>query len=214
MRAVLFDLDGTLIDTAPDLIHSLAEVLAAEGRPPAPPGAVRATVSHGAAVMVQQAFSLAPDDPHTQRLARAVVDRYRRCLTERSRPFPGTLEVLAALEAEGVPWGVVTNKPGRLARPLLEALNLRPGTVVCGDDLPRPKPYPDPVLAAAAQLGVAPSDCLAVGDARRDVESAVRAGAAALVALFGYLDAGDEPTAWGAHGMIRAPEEILHWLAR
>ncbi len=213
MNAVLFDLDGTLVDTAPDLIHCLGEVLAAEGWPPAPPEAVRATVSHGAAVMVQQAFSLAPDDARTARLAQAVVERYRHSLTVRSRPFPGVAEVLSALQGAGVPWGVVTNKPAALARPLLEALDLHAAAVVCGDDLPRAKPYPDPIFAAAEELGVAPADCLTIGDARRDIEAATRAGAGALAALFGYLHAGDDPATWGAHGLIRTPEEILAWLA-
>ncbi|MBK1734527.1 phosphoglycolate phosphatase [Halorhodospira abdelmalekii] len=214
--AVIFDLDGTLVDTAPDLIACLSELLADEGRCTPPYAALRSTVSHGARVMVQQAFSLERDDRRSARLEEELVRRYRARIAERSRLFPGMEAVLATLEANAIPWGVVTNKPSALTTPLLEqlALDQRAAVIVSGDTLARAKPDPLPIRHAAATMGCPPQACLAVGDARRDIEAAVGAGAFALAALFGYLHAGDHPWRWGAHGLIASPLDTLDWLER
>ncbi|MBK5936761.1 HAD family hydrolase [Halorhodospira halophila] len=213
-RGVLFDLDGTLVDTAPDLIACVQELLAEAGRPLAPTGALQTTVSHGARIMVSHAFSVPPSDPHAVALEQELVRRYRARIADESRLFPGMAAVLDTLEGQDIPWGIVTNKPTHLTEPLLErlALDTRAGAVVCGDTLDRAKPHPDPIRHAAATLGCAPEACWSLGDARRDIDAAVAAGARGLVALFGYLHAGDRPALWGAHGLIRQPAELLGWL--
>ncbi|MFP4184087.1 MAG: HAD-IA family hydrolase [Halorhodospira sp.] len=211
---VLFDLDGTLVDTAPDLIACTQQLQRETGRSPTAAEALQATVSHGARVMVSHAFSLPPSDPRAAELEVELVARYRACIAEHSRLFPGMEQVLEALERRRIPWGVVTNKPGHLTEPLLERLGLasRTGTVVCGDTLAYPKPHPLPIRHAATELGCPPQACWSLGDARRDLDAALAAGARGLVALFGYLHAGDRPTRWGAHGLLRRPEELLPWL--
>lgn len=213
-RGVLFDLDGTLVDTAPDLVACVQELLREAGRPEAPRAALQSTVSHGARIMVSHAFSVPPSDPHAVSLEQELVRRYQARIADESRLFPGMPELLDTLEARGIPWGIVTNKPTHLTEPLLErlALHARAGAVVCGDTLSRAKPYPDPIRHAAASLGCAPEACWSLGDARRDIDAAVAAGARGLVALFGYLHAGDRPAQWGAHGLIRQPAELLGWL--
>ncbi|ABM61362.1 HAD-IA family hydrolase [Halorhodospira halophila] len=213
-HGVLFDLDGTLVDTAPDLIACLQGLLAEAGRTPAPSAALQATVSHGARIMVSHAFSLPPSDPHAVALEQELVRRYRARIADESRLFPGMASVLDTLEAQGIPWGIVTNKPTDLTEPLLERLGLdtRAGAVVCGDTLARAKPHPDPIRHAAATLGCPPEACWSLGDARRDIDAAAAAGARGLVALFGYLHAGDRPALWGAHGLIRQPAELLGWI--
>ncbi len=213
-RAVLFDLDGTLVDTAPDLIRCLHELMAEAGHRPLPERALQSTVSHGARMMVSYAFALPPQDPRAIDLESELVRRYHERLAAESRLFPGMAEVLAALERDHVAWGVVTNKPAALTQPLLQRLGLweRAGVVVSGDTLARAKPHPAPVEHAAAALGLRPGSCWAVGDARRDIQSAAAAGTPALVALFGYLHAGDRPAAWGAQGLLERPLDLLGWL--
>lgn len=212
--ALIFDLDGTLVDTAPDLISCVDELLGENNRSPIAPQLLRSSVSHGAHAMICQAFSLSPDDPFSWTLEAELVRRYRQRIAEHSRLFPGMEKVLATAEAAAIPWGVVTNKPGALTNLLLERLGLtgRAGAVVSGDTLERAKPDPLPMHFAAQTLGHPIGNCLAIGDARRDTEAALGAGAKSLVALFGYLSAGDRPTHWGAHALISQPEEILHWL--
>ncbi|MFP4129625.1 MAG: phosphoglycolate phosphatase [Halorhodospira sp.] len=211
---VLFDLDGTLVDTAPDLIACVQELLAEADRPAVAPEALQAAVSHGARVMVSHAFSVPPSEPRAEALEAELVRRYRARLAERSRLFPGMPGVLDTLDAHGVPWGIVTNKPTHLTEPLLERLGLsgRAEAVVCGDTLAHAKPHPHPIRHAAARLGCPPQACWGLGDARRDIDAALAAGARSLVALFGYLHAGDRPARWGAHGLIRQPGELLGWL--
>ncbi len=211
---VLFDLDGTLVDTAPDLLACVDEMLADRGRVSMPTGALQSTVSHGARVLACHAFSLPLEAPAARELEAELVARYRQRIAAQSRPFPGMERVLDALEEAGIPWGIVTNKPTALTEPLLEALELhhRASVVVSGDTLEHAKPHPLPVRHAARALNRAPEACWSIGDARRDIDAALAAGTRGLVALFGYLHAGDRPHRWGAHGLIREPEEILHWL--
>jgi len=211
---ILFDLDGTLVDTAPDLIACVQELLAEADRLAAAPEALQASVSHGARIMVSHAFALPPSSPQAEALEAELVRRYRARLAEHSGLFPGMAGVLDTLDAHGIPWGIVTNKPTHLTEPLLERLGLRSraGAVVCGDTLEHAKPHPLPIHHAAATLGCAPQACWGIGDARRDIDATLAAGARSLVALFGYLHAGDRPARWGAHGLIRQPGELLGWL--
>jgi N-acetyl-D-muramate 6-phosphate phosphatase len=212
-RAVLFDLDGTLLDTAPDMAQSLNDLLAEQSHEPLPFANIRPYVSHGSAALVRLGF------PHASEADFLLLrDRflaiYRRQLAVGTRLFPGVEELLAQLEGDGIPWGIVTNKPAWLTEPLLELLDLRKRTraVVSGDTFPERKPHPRPLLWAAQQLEVEPAACVYVGDAERDILAARAANMRALVARFGYIAPADKPDEWPAHGWIDAPLEVLDWL--
>jgi len=215
IKAVLFDLDGTLADTAPDLAHALNEVRREQGLAPLPFADIRPSVSHGATALIRLGFGLAPEEAAFEPLRQRLLEIYREQLTLHTRLFPGMAELLEALEARGLPWGVVTNKPAWLTEPLLAGLGLaaRTGCIVSGDSTAKRKPHPEPMLRACRLLGMDQAHCLYVGDAQRDIEAGRRAGMKTLVALFGYLDDDDRPQDWQADGLIRHPAEILHWLA-
>jgi phosphoglycolate phosphatase len=215
IRAVLFDLDGTLVDTAPDLGHALNLQRARHGLPPLADAVIRPQASHGARGLLEVGFGLAPDDARFAAMREEFLELYAANICLHSQPFPGIPELLAALEARGLAWGVVTNKPARFTEPLMSILDLaeRAACIVSGDTCPQPKPHPAPMLAAAELCGAAPAACLYLGDAARDIEAARAAAMPALVAAWGYLDATDQPDTWGAHGQIRHPAETLDYLA-
>jgi len=213
LRGVLLDLDGTLLDTAPDMADALNRLRADEGIPDLPFERIRPHVSHGALRLIRFGF----DDPGPARiesLRARYLDIYRQCLAVRTRLFEGFEEVLAAIEGAGLRWGVVTNKPGWLAAPLLEALGLgtRSACLVAGDTLAERKPHPLPLLHAASLLGLEPAECLYLGDAERDVQAARNAGMIPLVAGFGYRDETEDPAAWQPDGILDRPAELLDWL--
>ena len=216
IRTVLFDLDGTLLDTAPDLADALNTILVEQDHPPLPFDAIRPVVSHGGIALIELGFRLARSDPAFEPLRQRLLAVYRANLSGKTRPFAGTEALLDALEARGLNWGVVTNKPGWLTEPLLQDLGLfeRAGCVVSGDTLAERKPHPAPMLLACRQAGSEPAQCVYIGDAQRDVEAGRNAGMHTLVALFGYLQAQDDPHAWQASGMINTPAEVLDWLDR
>lgn len=215
IRAVLLDLDGTLLDTAPDLIETTQVLLARHGRPAIHPGHLQPVVSHGSAAILSRAFNLQTNDPLLETLREEFLQVYRSRVSRSTRPFAGVPELLADLEQMSLPWGVVTNKPTWLTLPLLDDLGLRErcACVVCGDTVPgRKKPHPDPVQHACQLLGIAPHEAVLVGDARRDVTAAQDAGSRSVVALFGYLCAEDQPGRWGADACIAHPLLLLDWL--
>ncbi len=214
-RGVLLDLDGTLLDTAPDLIGSLNQLRQEQGLEPLPAGHLQPVVSHGSGPMIQRGFDLAPTDPDFQPLRQRFLEIYRDRVSHSTRPFAGIDELLQALDSAGIPWGVVTNKPGWLTEPLLADLGYaeRAACIVSGDTLPCRKPDPAPVLLGCERLQLAPQQCVLIGDAARDVEAGRRAGTLTLVALFGYIGAEDRVASWGAHGLIGHPLETLRWLA-
>ena len=213
---VLFDLDGTLLDTAPDLTTALLRLSEERGLPRPRYEQVRPTVSHGSPGMLKAAFGLHPDDPLYIKINPRFLELYRDAIAVKTALFPGMAEVLAHLEAAAIPWGVVTNKPGWLTEPLLQALGLwsRAGCVVSGDTLSTRKPDPEPLLYACAQVGAAPARSLYVGDAERDVQAGKRAGMITLVAGFGYLSDADRPREWAADGFLEQPGDLLAWLER
>ena len=213
IAAVLFDLDGTLIDTAPDMISALNELRAEDGLDALPYAVARTQVSHGSSGLVSLAFPAASGSAF-ETLRSRFLALYNDRLADETRLFDGCEEVLDALESQGRPWGIVTNKPGFLTLPLLAALDLsaRAGCVVSGDTLPQRKPHPAPLLHAATLLGVAPQHCLYVGDAERDIQSARAAGMTVIVARYGYLGPDDDPDAWAPDGEIDAPTDLLDWL--
>jgi phosphoglycolate phosphatase len=210
-RGVLFDLDGTLADTAPDLGYALNRLLAARGMPELPPAVVRAHASSGARGLLQAGFGLAPDDPDYDAMRDEFLDLYERNLARDSRLFPDMDIVLAGIERAGIAWGIVTNKAERFTHPLLRALGLleRAGCVICGDTTPHPKPHPAPLLAAAARIGLPAEHCTYVGDDERDVRAGQAAGMPVIVARYGYLGNGNGPEHWGADGFIDSPTDLL-----
>ena len=209
-KAVLFDLDGTLADSAHDLLAAANAMLAADGRAPLALAAFRPHVSRGARAMLQEAF---PDLGGDERLGRVpeFLDHYQREIGRHGGVFDGIEAMLGELEAAGTVWGIVTNKPEYLARELLPHLGweTRCAVLVCGDTLPERKPHPLPLLHAAAAVGIAPADCVYVGDDQRDIVAARAAGMRSVVALWGYRLAGDDPRAWGGEAMIAWPGDLV-----
>ena len=214
LEAVLFDLDGTLIDTAPDMARTVNEMRRRRGLEAVPLEQVRPFVSHGARGMITSAFRITTADPQFQAMREEFLQIYADNICVDSQLFPGMETLLRHLEERDVAWGVVTNKFERLARPLLDALQLsdRASIIVGGDTCPRPKPYPDPLLHAAAELSVVPARTLYVGDDKRDVDAARAAGMRVVVAGYGYLGDGDPPVLWGADAILDSPGAVLEWM--
>jgi phosphoglycolate phosphatase len=212
-QAILFDLDGTLLDTAPDMIGALNRLRREESLAPLPPAAVRSSVSHGAVRLISVGFPEARDEEF-ERLRLRFLRIYSENLADGTCLFPGLEDVLRRLEAEGMPWGVVTNKPGWLTDPLLTQLGLsqRACCVVSGDTVAERKPHPLPLLHAASVAGVAPERCVYVGDAERDIQAGRAAGMTTVVAAYGYIAADEDPRQWQPHGVVREPRELLAWI--
>ena len=213
LHGLLLDLDGTLLDTAPDMAHALNRLRAAEGLEELPFERIRPLVSHGAPRLIRFAF----DDPEPVRyddLRVRFLDFYRGALAVHTRVFAGFEDVLVAVEQAGMRWGIVTNKPGWLTIPLLEQLGLagRSACIVSGDTLAERKPHPLPLLHAAGLLGLEPRECVYLGDAERDVQAARNAGMIPLVAGFGYLNDNEDPATWQPDAVIGRPDELLDWL--
>jgi phosphoglycolate phosphatase len=214
IRAVLFDLDGTFADTAPDLAYALNETLRRFGCSPLPFATIRPHVSHGATALVRLGFGLEPDTEPFEVRRQVLLDVYAANLCRDTRPFDGIPALLDSLETNGLRWGIVTNKPAWLTEPLMLAMGLaaRAGCIVSGDTTPNRKPHPEPILHACAQLAVDPASCVYVGDAERDIEAGRRAGTATLAATFGYLQDREDPARWGADALVDAPLDLLAWL--
>jgi 2-phosphoglycolate phosphatase len=210
LQAVLFDLDGTLVDSAPDLAGACNEMRIERGLAPLPYEQLRRMVGSGARGMVGVSFGLVPDSPGYAELRDEFLDRYEARMTRSTKVFDDMVPVLGWLEQQGLPWGIVTNKATRFAAPLVAALGLagRAAALVCGDTVAHSKPHPAPLLEAARLLGLAPQGCAYVGDDRRDVEAGRAAGMLTVVAAWGYLGAGDAPEAWGADHLIARPDEL------
>ena len=213
-KTVLFDLDGTLADTAPDLAYALNETLKRNNKQPLPFEAIRPVVSHGGIALVKLGFNIGPEHPEFQSLRQQLLDIYIDNIANETTLFEGMDELLQQLEQRNILWGVVTNKPAWLTDPLMDALLLsqRAACIVSGDTLAERKPHPAPVLYACEQTGAKPHECLYVGDAQRDIEAGNRAGLKTLAALFGYIQENDDPALWQADAMINSPLEILDWL--
>jgi 2-phosphoglycolate phosphatase len=214
IRTVLFDLDGTLLDTAPDLAAALNTVLEENQLPALPYESIRTVVSHGGSALITIGFKLQQDDPRFDPLRQRLLAVYRENISRRTTLFPGMDALLQEIEQRGLNWGVVTNKPGWLTDPLLKDLQLydRAICVISGDTLQQRKPHPAPLLHACQLAGSLPEQCLYVGDAQRDIEAGRNAGMHTMVALFGYFTDQDQPHSWGATHSIEEPRELLAWL--
>jgi phosphoglycolate phosphatase len=213
--AVLFDLDGTLVDTAPDMVAVLTDLQRDEGDPPIDYGLARSHVSHGAAGLISLAFPDVSEEEH-ERLRLCYLVRYEAAVSIRSALFPGLADLLDALDARNLPWGVVTNKPMRMTDPLVADLGIaeRAGCMVSGDTLPQRKPHPAPLIHGCEQIGVPAQDAIYVGDAARDIEAGIAAGMMTVAAAYGYITADDDPAAWNAHEIVHDTEELAHLLLK
>lgn len=211
--AVLVDMDGTLLDTGPDMAAALNRLRVEQNREPLEYQLVRPHVSHGSIAVAKLGFPDV-DAQHFEALRERFLTLYRERLCVHTRLFAGFDAVLTALARAGLPWGIVTNKAGWLTEPLLAQIQfpLAPAVVISGDSLPERKPHPRPLLVAAERLGVAPSDCLYLGDAKRDIDAAHAAGMIALGASFGYLGPDDQPETWGADAWLDRPQQLLEWV--
>jgi len=214
--AVLFDLDGTLLDTAPDLGAAVNHVLQREGMAPLPDTVIRRIASDGALGLLKAGFGeelLARMD--TPALRQALLDYYADHLYEGTRPYQGMAEFIAWLNAQGIRWGIVTNKPAFLTEPLMAQVSELPhcGVIVSADTLPVRKPHPDPMFYACAQLGVEPAECLYVGDHIRDIEAGRAAGMHTAIAGWGYMDPAETTAEWGADWSFDDVTALHQWLA-
>jgi 2-phosphoglycolate phosphatase len=214
--AVLFDLDGTLADTAGDLAGALNRVRAERGLPPVPMADLRAHASSGARGLLGAGMGITPEAADYPELREAFLAHYAACLADTTVLFPGVAELLDAIERRGLRWGIVTNKFARFTGPVVSALALaqRAAMVVSGDTTPHPKPHPAPLLHAAAGLKLPPSRCMYVGDDLRDITAGNAAGMATIVAEYGYIGASETSDAWPATGWIADPVALLDWLPR
>jgi phosphoglycolate phosphatase len=201
VQAVLFDLDGTFADTAPDLAFALNATLQAFGRDPLPYASIRPVASHGGIGLVGLGFGLAPGEAGFEERRAHLLEVYRANICRESRLFDGMAEVVDGLESAGYRWGIVTNKPAWLTDPLMAALGYaaRAHTVVSGDTCARRKPHPDPVQHACAAIGITPGAALYVGDAERDIAAGRAAGTLTAAARYGYILPGEDPLGWQAN---------------
>jgi N-acetyl-D-muramate 6-phosphate phosphatase len=213
---ILFDLDGTLVDTAPDLGYALNLQRARHGLPVLSEDVIRPYASHGSKGLLSVGFDLNPEDASFSQMRDEYLSIYDEVFTRSPILFDGFAEVLAEIEHRAVPWGIVTNKPRRFSEPLIKAMALdhRVNCLVCGDDAPRPKPFPDTLFMACKMVGVSPQACVYVGDAERDVQAGKAAGMKTIIALFGYIDQSDQPEQWGADAMIAHPADLLQFDCR
>lgn len=211
-RAVLFDLDGTLVDSAPDLAGAANDLRDRHGLPPLPYAQLRPLVGSGARGMVGAAFGCAPDDPRFASLREDFLALYERRMLQNTALFDAVGDVIGALEQAGLSWGIVTNKHARFAEPIVAALGLRAQALICGDTTPHAKPHPAPLLEAARHLRLGPADCLYVGDDLRDMQAGRAAGMPVLAAAWGYLGVGDAVQDWDADAVLESPGELLNWL--
>ncbi|AVF40252.1 HAD-IA family hydrolase [Pandoraea apista] len=210
VRAVLFDLDGTLADTAPDLVAAVNKVRTDRGLPPGPYETLRLQASHGARGLIGSAFGVGPDDAAFPSLRDAFLANYEAALCVQSRLFDGIPALLAALAERGMPWGIVTNKAARLTNPLVKLLGLNDGAacVVSGDTTPHSKPHPAPLLYAAECIRISPAQIVYVGDDLRDIQAGKAAGMATVAAAYGYCGDSLAPAQWQADAVVECAGAI------
>lgn len=215
VQAVLFDLDGTLIDSAPDLGAAADKMRVDRGLSSLPLARYRPMAGAGARGMIGVALGLTPEHPDYESLKEEFFGNYENCMTKNTDVFEGVPELIAQLLLRALPWGVVTNKAARFTEPLMRAIPVFSSarTVVSGDTTPYAKPHPEPLLEAARQLAIAPARCLYLGDDERDIVAGLAAGMVTVAANYGYLGQETDSTRWGAHASINFPGALLHLLA-
>ena len=209
IKAVLFDLDGTLLDTAQDFADVINRLLKEESRPAMAYHEVRNAVSHGSVGLIQTAFKLGKDDPGFEPLRQRLLDHYAQCLTEKTRLFEGLEQLLKLLARHNIPWGIVTNKPELYTTPIVEGLALAPATTICPDHVSQTKPHPESVELACRHIGCKPSESVVIGDHLRDIEAGKNAGAKTIAAAYGYLHRDESAEDWQADYIAHHPRDLI-----
>lgn len=211
IEAVLFDLDGTLLDTARDLATALNRLLLREGQAELSYETIRKVVSNGGNAMVSLAFNTSVGNPEHTRLYHELLTLYGEDVSSQTRPFPGIESLLNHIGTLGLPWGVVTNKPRSYSEPLLDAMQLNPAcaTLVCPDDVSNRKPHPEPMYLACKALNCHPARTVYVGDHQRDIEAGKNAGMLTVAALYGYIDDNEDTVSWQADHNIQQADELI-----
>jgi 2-phosphoglycolate phosphatase len=214
IKAIFFDLDGTLLDTAPDFIVCVNQLRSNHHLPPLADAAIRAQVSNGARALTQLAFALSETDPALEEYRQELLALYSQTLGDHSTLFPGMAESLRWIEAQGLVWGIITNKPSSFTLPLMAKLNLpfSPQTVVCPDHVSRSKPDPEPMLLACSQCGCSPAEAVYLGDHLRDIQAGRAAGMTTISCAWGYIDADENIDSWGADYRIASADAIVKTL--
>jgi len=215
LSCVLFDLDGTLVDTAPDLIACVNKAFVLHGFSEMPPETIKPYISFGAAAMIKHSLGTSVGDTEQADILETMLDCYQNNIAKHSVFFDGIPETLAFIEAQGLKWGVVTNKRERFTGPLMAALALseRAACIISGDTTANPKPHPEPMLAACKQAGVSPAECVYIGDASHDITAGKSAQMKTLAAVYGYLKPTDTPESWGADGLISSAKQLPSWIS-
>ncbi len=214
IHAVLFDLDGTLVDTAPDLAYALNTVMQAQGLTSIDYEKIRPVASHGTAALLELGFGISPDHPDFDGLRQNLLDIYLANISRETVLFTGMEDVLQHLESRNIPWGIITNKPAFLTEPLCQQLGLtrRTNCIVSADTTAHSKPHPTPMLYACELINHPPENCLYIGDAARDIKAGNIVNMTTLIANWGYIADSDTPEAWQADDRIDTPAELLTWL--
>ena len=214
VEAVLFDLDGTLIDSAPDLGAAVDKMRVQRGLPSLPLEQYRPMAGAGARGMIGIAFGITPEHAEFEVMKEEFFVNYENCMTERTRIFEGVNDMIAALVSQGLPWGVVTNKSSRFTDPLTAAMPLfaTAGAIVSGNTTPHAKPHPEPLFEAARRLSIDPARCVYVGDDERDIVAGLAAGMGTVAATYGYLGQQTDIARWNAHLHIDSPLKLLNFL--
>lgn len=210
IRAVMFDLDGTLLDTAPDFIVVVNQLLSEQGRPALAAETIRAGVSNGSKALIKLAFLLEENHAQFEPLRQRLLELYLAHIAVHTAPFPGIFELLEKLAANNIAWGIATNKPAIYTLPLMAALDIQPAplSVICPDHVARSKPDPESLFLAGTQLGCSPEEIIYIGDHKRDIDCGKGAGSITIAAAYGYVDAGDDPTSWNADYCVNHADEI------
>lgn len=214
IKAVLFDLDGTFADTAPDLGYAVNQMRIARGLEPVPEAKTRPVTSSGARGLLGAGFGMTPEHAEFPAMREEFLSIYEANLCRETRLFDGMAELVSTLEKRGLTWGIVTNKAERFALPLIDLLGYgaRAACVIGGDTTGKLKPHPEPLYAACKAIGIAPEHCVYVGDDERDVQAGRAAGMSTIAVQYGYLN-GSNPAAWGADAVIDTPLDTLRFLA-
>ncbi len=213
LSCVLFDLDGTLVDTAPDLIACLNIALEQHGFEQTAYSQVRPLISFGAEAMIKQSSAADAVESHAQ-ILETMLNLYENNIVQHGGFFDGMVETLLNIEARGLKWGIVTNKRERFTNPLTKALNLteRAACIISGDTTNNSKPHPEPMWEACRRAGVQPEQCVYIGDALHDITAGKNANMKTLAAVYGYLTDADQPEQWGADALIESPVQISTWI--
>lgn len=215
LRAVFFDLDGTLLDTAQDLSNALNATLLEDGLPPLPFDEARAIVSEGSFALVKQGYQLHDEDPQIPALRQRLLDHYLRDLSANTRPFPGIESLIAQIAEAGMLWGIVTNKPWPYAEPLMQNFRFakEPSCLLCPEHVQHRKPDPESLFLACTQTDCHIHESIYIGDHRRDIECGKRAGMRTVAVTYGYIPVNDDPEQWGADHCVDDASELWPLIA-